>query len=233
MTLSLVHCHPITGTVATITATGGVAVGGYVHHCWRGIGACVTQGRFTNPWYPARVYEALAAGASAQQALSAAVSQDSDSALRQCLVMDAYGRSSVHSGAANVAEIGEACYSSVSAVGNMLQNTDVVQIFADQFLTRSATNSSAAIQGNETPCYPSHHDQQLLAHLIGALEAALTAGGDRRGARSAALRIESFHQAPIDLRVDWSEDVVGALQRLADQFMGDDFQAFWRQLPLR
>lgn len=233
MTLSLVHCHPITGTVATITATGGVAVGGYVHHCWRGIGACVTQGRFTNPWYPARVYEALAAGSSAKQALSAAVSEDRDSAHRQCLVMDVHGHSSVHSGAANVAEISEACYPSVAAVGNMLQSAKVVLVFAEQFLTLSATNSDRAIIRSEAPRYPHHHDQHLLAHLIGALDIALTAGGDRRGVRSAALRIESFHQAPIDLRVDWSEDVVGDLRALADQFMGDDFQTFWRQLPLR
>ncbi len=52
-------------------------------------------------------------------------------------------------------------------------------------------------------------------------------------ARSAALRIESFHQAPIDLRIDWSEDVVGALRALVDEFMAENFQAFWRQLPLR
>ncbi|CEP34344.1 MULTISPECIES: DUF1028 domain-containing protein [unclassified Halomonas] len=233
MTLSLVHCNPATGTVAAITATGGVAVGGYVHHCWRGTGACVTQGRFTNPWYPARAYKALAAGASAQQALGVTVSEDNDSALRQCLVMDAQGRSSVHSGAENVLEVAETCFPSVAAVGNMLQSAEVVQVLAEQFLTLSAENSEAAIQRLETPRYPIPHDQHLLEHLIGALDAALIAGGDRRGARSAALRIESFHQAPIDLRVDWSENVVGALRSLADQFMANDFQAFWRQLPLR
>ena len=233
MTLSLVHCNPTTGTVATITATGGVAVGGYVHHCWRGIGACVTQGSFTNPWYPARVREALAAGASARQALVSAVSKDCDSALRQCLVMDAHGRSSVHSGAECVHAVGEACFLGVAAAGNMLQRADVVQIFAEQFLTLSAENSGAAIQHQDAPRYPPHHDQHLLTHLISALDAALAAGGDKRGARSAALRIESFHQAPIDLRIDWSEDVVGTLRSLADRFQADDFQSFWRQLPLR
>lgn len=233
MTLSLVHCHPTTGTVAAITATGGVAVGGYVHHCWRGVGACITQGRFTNPWYPARVHEALTAGASAQQALSVATGEDGDSALRQCLVMDAHGRSSVHTGTENVPEVGVACFPGVAAVGNMLQSKDVVQVLAAQFLTLSADNSSAAIQHKEAPRYPRHHDHHLLMHLIDALDAALAAGGDKRGARSAALRIESFHQAPIDLRIDWSEDVVGALRALADRFMADDFQAFWRQLPRR
>ncbi|WGI25098.1 DUF1028 domain-containing protein [Halomonas alkaliantarctica] len=233
MTLSLVHYHPATGTVGTITATGGVAVGGYVHHCWRGVGACVTQGRFTNPWYPARVHDALVDGATAKQALGAAINADSDSALRQCMVMDAHGRSSVHSGSENIAEVQDARFPGVAAVGNMLQSSDVVQVLAEQFLSLSATNSGAAIKRSEAPRYPHHHDQHLLTHLIGALDAALDAGGDKRGTRSAALRIESFQQAPIDLRVDWSEDVVGALRALADQFMSDDFQAFWRQLPLR
>jgi len=35
------------------------------------------------------------------------------------------------------------------------------------------------------------------------------------------------------LRIDWSEDVVGALRALVDEFMAENFQAFWRQLPLR
>lgn len=233
MTLSLVHCNPDTGTVATITATGGVAVGGYVHYCWRGIGACATQGRFTNPWYPARIYEALAAGASARQALRAAVSEDNDSGSRQCLVMDSQGRTSAHSGAENVPEVAETCFPCIAAVGNMLQSTEVVRIFAEQFLRLSATNSSAVIKRDESPHFPIHHDQHLVTHLIDALDAALSAGGDKRGVRSAALRIESFQQAPIDLRVDWSEDVVGTLRALADRFMASDFQAFWRQLPLR
>ncbi|MFG6665708.1 DUF1028 domain-containing protein [Halomonas sp. HNIBRBA4712] len=233
MTLSLVHCHPATGTVATITATGGVAVGGYVHHCWRGVGACVTQGRFTNPWYPSRVYAALATGASAQQALDAAISEDSSSTLRQCLVMDMHGDSAVHSGTENVAQVGETCFPGVAAVGNMLKSGDVIQILATRFLTLSAENSDAAIQRSKVPHYSSHHDQRLLMHLIGALDAALSAGGDKRGTRSAALRIESFQQAPIDLRVDWSDDVVTALQALAGHFTASDFQDFWRRLPLQ
>ncbi|WP_447555075.1 DUF1028 domain-containing protein [Vreelandella sp. EE22] len=233
MTLSLVHCHPATGTVATITATGGMAVGGYVHHCWRGVGACVTQGRFTNPWYPARVYKALAAGTSAQHALDTAISEDSDSALRQCLVMDMHGYSSTHSGTQNVPEVAQIRFPGVAAAGNMLQRVEVVQVLAEQFLKLGTENSKAVIQGSEAPRYYTHHDQHLLMYLLGALDAALSAGGDKRGTRSAALRIESFHQAPIDLRVDFSEDVVGALQALADQFMAKDFQDFWRRLPLR
>ncbi|MEF1280665.1 DUF1028 domain-containing protein [Vibrio fortis] len=47
MTISLIHVNPNTGLSAAISATGGVSVGGYVNHSWRGVGACATQGLFT------------------------------------------------------------------------------------------------------------------------------------------------------------------------------------------
>ncbi|SNY98394.1 DUF1028 domain-containing protein [Halomonas sp. hl-4] len=233
MTLSLVHVHPETGTVATLTATGGVAVGGYVHHCWRGIGACVTQGRYTNPWYPARVFETLSQGASASEALQVAIQTDGRSENRQCLVMDAQGRANVHTGSANLPSVAANLYPSVAAAGNMLRSTDVVTMLAKHFIQISTLNSTAVLQDGAHPRYPHDHDQRLLSHLLDALEAALNAGGDARGTRSAALRIESFAQPPIDLRVDWADDVIEALRALEARFRADDFQAFWQQLPLR
>ncbi len=60
------------------------------------------------------------------------------------------------------------------------------------------------------------------------------AGGDHRGCRSVALRIESFTMAPIDLRVDWVEaDPVSELRALARRVASEDFQAFLRSLPHR
>jgi uncharacterized Ntn-hydrolase superfamily protein len=233
MTLSLVHVHPGTGTVATLTATGGVAVGGYVHHCWRGLGACVTQGRYTNPWYPDAVAEALRNGASASQALHAATRRDDHPELRQCLVMDSNGRAEVHTGADNVPDIAASRYPGIAAVGNMLQNGDVVAVFAQRFIHASTLNSQAVLQEGAIPRYPADHEEQLLSHLLTALEAALDAGGDARGTRSVALRIESFSHAPIDLRVDWSDDIIASLSALEARFRADDFQAFWQRLPLR
>jgi len=233
MTLSLVHVHPETGTVATLTATGGVAVGGYVHHCWRGLGACVTQGRYTNSWYPATIYEALRNGASTSQALHSATRRDDHPELRQCLVMGSDGRADVHTGAANLPEIAANLYPGVAAVGNMLHSRDVVALLAQRFIHVSTLNSQAVLQNDAVPQFPANHAQQLLGHLLSALEAALNEGGDTRGTRSAALRIESFSHAPIDLRVDWSDDVIASLRALEARFRADDFQAFWQQLPLR
>ena len=69
MTLALLHVHPETGSVASLAATGSVAVGGYVNHCWRGLGACATQGLVTNPWYPEGVKRGLERGLEARDAL--------------------------------------------------------------------------------------------------------------------------------------------------------------------
>ncbi|MCL7930724.1 DUF1028 domain-containing protein [Halomonas llamarensis] len=233
MTLSLVHVHPETGSVATLTATGGVAVGGYVHHCWRGKGACVTQGRYTNPWYPVLIYDALSQGASATEALQVAVSRDDHPEHRQCLVMDSHGQASAHNGYANLPSVATSLYPSVATAGNMLGSPEVVASLAERFIQLSSLNSAAVLQDSALPEFAPNHDPQLLNHLLSALEAALVAGGDVRGTRSAALRIESFSQPPIDLRVDWAEDVIEALRKLETRFRAADFKAFWQQLPLR
>ena len=70
MTLSLLHYNPNTNTSASITATGGVSVGGYVNHSWRGVGGCATQGLYTNPWYADYARDGLLSGKTASDVTS-------------------------------------------------------------------------------------------------------------------------------------------------------------------
>lgn len=234
MTLSLLHVNPATGTTATITATASVAVGGYVNRNWRGVGACATQGLATNPWYPETVRRHLEAGHDARQALAATVSRDPRACDRQCLVMDAQGRAAVHNGQANHPVVAQALYPGVAAAGNMLAHAGVVEAFARRFLENACENGAAVLDHAAMPTYYPDHEARLVEMLIDALEAALLAGGDYRGARSAALRIESWHRAPIDLRVDWSEgSLVADLRALAARVASDDFQRFLDILPTR
>ncbi|RQW68956.1 DUF1028 domain-containing protein [Halomonas sp. YLB-10] len=233
MTLSLLHVHPATGTVAALTATGGVAVGGYVHHVWRGVGACVTQGRVTHPWYPDGVRRALDRGEDARGALARQVDADKGASLRQCLVMDAQGRSALHSGADNLATVASCCYPGVATAGNLLASAKVVEALAHAFVDTCCTNADAVRQG-ATPEYRDDYEATLLEGLIDALEVALAEGGDVRGTRSAALRIESFTQAPLDLRVDWCEgNIAGELRALARRVRAPAFADFLASLPRR
>ncbi|WP_275287974.1 DUF1028 domain-containing protein [Halomonas elongata] len=234
MTLSLLHVHPETGTVASLAATGSVAVGGYVNHCWRGLGACATQGLATNPWYPERVKLGLERGLAAQDALNEVVAGDAGASYRQCLVMDAAGRPALHTGNDNRPVVAAARYPGVAAAGNMLANDGVADAMVAAFLAATCDDSGAVMTGGEVPRFRETHDAELLAALIDALEAGLAAGGDHRGCRSAALRIESFAMAPIDLRLDWVEaDPVAELRVLARRVEAENFQAFLRSLPHR
>lgn len=233
MTLSLLHVHPTTGTVAALTATGGVAVGGYVHHVWRGVGACATQGRVTHPWYPDGVRRALERGDDARSALARQVDADDGASLRQCLVMDARGRPALHSGVDNLATVAACCYPGVAAAGNLLASAKVAEALVHRFIDRCCPNADAVRQG-EAPEYRDDYEAHLLEGLIDALEAALGEGGDVRGTRSAALRIESFAQAPVDLRIDWSDgDIVGEMRALARRVREPTFASFLAALPRR
>ncbi|MDW5377730.1 DUF1028 domain-containing protein [Halomonas sp. HP20-15] len=231
MTLSLIHVQPATGTVAALTATGGVAVGGYVHHAWRGLGACATQGLATNPWYPEGIRHALSQGRTVRQALDQVTRRDGGAARRQCLVMDAGGRAAVHSGGDNLPEVAAELRPTIAAAGNMLAGGQVVATLVQRFLSLTCTNPDAAWARSAAPRYRDGYESRLLETLIDALDAALRAGGDRRGARSAALRIESFDAAPIDLRVDWDERPVEALRTLAGRVRAPDFAEFLASLP--
>ena len=98
MTISLIHVNPETGLSASITATGGVAVGGYVNHSWRGIGACATQGLFTNPWYADNAKRWLSQGLCCHDVVERLKEGDAEFAKRQCMVMDKHGHAAFING---------------------------------------------------------------------------------------------------------------------------------------
>ncbi|MGQ7249139.1 DUF1028 domain-containing protein [Halomonas sp. V046] len=237
MTLSLIHVHPHSGTVAAITATGGVAVGGYVHHAWRGLGACVTQGLVTNPWYPDGVRRRLEAGDDVGAALASVVGADAGREQRQCLVMDARGRAALHIGADNLPAVACRIAPGVAVVGNMLADAAVIDALMRCFLDSCCDNAGevmASVHGDVIPRFRRDYAEGLLETLIEALAAALDAGGDRRGTHSAALRIESFSVPPLDLRVDWAEhELIAELTGLARRVRAPAFSGFLATLPRR
>lgn len=232
MTLSLLHVDSRTGTVAALTATGGVAVGGYVHHAWRGIGACATQGLVTNPWYPSELRSLLEQGSEATAALHEVISRDAGAPRRQCLVMDSHGRAAVHSGADNLPCVASRLATGVAVAGNMLAREQVVNALFESFVRDNCENPSAVLAGTAEPIWQAGHESHLLESLVNCLAKALEAGGDVRGTRSAALRIESFSAAPLDLRVDWSDgDLVDQLRSLVQQVRAPGFADFLASLP--
>ncbi len=199
MTISLIHVNPKTGLSASISATGGVAVGGYVNHSWRGIGACATQGLFTNPWYADNAKYCLVKGMNATEAVEHLKQNDTGHEQRQCMVMDRLGNAAFIHGNKNIPHIGSIAYPSIAVAGNMLESELVLEAFIQSFIEATTLNPNSVHQGN-MPEYQVGYEDTLPETLIDALSQALKAGGDKRGTYSASLRIESNNRAPIDIR---------------------------------
>ena len=231
MTISLIHVNPKTGLSASISATGGVAVGGYVNHSWRGIGACATQGLFTNPWYAESAKHSLAKGMSAAEAVEQLKQNDAGYEQRQCMVMDRLGNAAFIHGKENIPHVGSIAYPSVAAAGNMLESDAVLEAFIQSFVEAATVNPQQVYQGN-MPEYRVGYEDTLPEILIEALSQALKAGGDKRGTYSASLRVESNTRAPIDIRVDWSDDsLIEDLTKVLARVREASFQAFLDNLP--
>ncbi|MDV5169713.1 DUF1028 domain-containing protein [Photobacterium rosenbergii] len=232
MTISLIHFNPQTGTSASITATGGVSVGGYVNHSWRGLGGCATQGLYTNPWYAEKAKQLLGEGYTSREVIKRLKSEDAGYQQRQCMVMDRHGNAGVIDGGENIPYMGSVAFPHIAVAGNMLESERVLTCFAESFITAVCTNAEQVLAGREAPRYAEGYEQTLPEGLICALEAALDSGGDKRGTYSASLRVESLAQAPIDIRVDWSDNsLIADMRKVLGHVRSADFQSFLSQLP--
>ena len=234
MTISLIHFNPKTGTSASVTATGGVSVGGYVNHSWRGLGGCATQGLFTNPWYADKARQLLAEGRDCNEVIERLKSEDTGFEQRQCMVMDRSGAAAFIHGNENIPVIGSVAYPHIAVAGNMLESERVLHSLADSFIHAVCSNPEQVLRHNAQPRYYEDYEQTLPEVLISALEAALVTGGDKRGTYSSSLRVESLTDAPVDIRVDWSDDsLVSDMRKVLRHVRSEGFQSFLSQLPTR
>ncbi|GAL10228.1 Bll2871 protein [Vibrio astriarenae] len=232
MTISLIHVNPETGYAASICATGGVSVGGYVNHSWRELGACATQGLFTNPWYAEKAKKLLQQGLSAHQVIETLISEDDGHPQRQCMIMDMKGSSAFLNGSENIPYVGSIAFPHIAVAGNMLASEDVLEAFVCSFVELVCKNPLEVIHAGAVPEYKHDYELSLPEHLITALETALNVGGDKRGTYSASLRVESPSTAPIDVRVDWSDDqLIKDMRLVLSHVRSAGFSEFLSQLP--
>jgi len=211
MTFSIVARDPASGRFGAATATGGPVVGSLVPHVRAGLGAIVTQS-FTNPHFGYRGLDALAAGKPADRVLQGLVDADAGRDRRQCLILGVSGPAAAWTGV----DAGPVAASFVgddfAVAGNMLNNDAVVGAMAETF-------SAAA-------------DLPLEEKLFKALEAGHAAGGDYRGARSAAIRVCDDQPYPaVDTRVDWSHTPIADLRQVLDAIKTEPYASFFAHLP--
>lgn len=213
MTFSIVARDATTGALGVATATGGPVVGSLVPHARAGLCAIVTQAH-TNPLYAADGLALLESGLSPEAAIARLTQGDSLAERRQVAIIDAQGRMAGWTGAACLPAAGHVLHEGLAVAGNMLADHGVLAAMAQGF---------AGAEGSS-----------LAGRLLAAMQAGQGAGGDYRGARSAALKVYTSEPYPaVDLRIDWSETPIDDLARLFAEVCEGAYADFVRTLPTR
>lgn len=182
------------GRFGAAIASRFFAVGALCLHSRRGVGILSTQA-LMNPLYGPAGIDGLAAGLAPAAVLERLTASDAGRDQRQVHMLGAHGPAAVHTGAACVDWCGHQVHADFSVAGNMLAGPQVLQATADAFVASAG--------------------QPLAERLLAAMLAGETAGGDKRGKQSAALRIQGDEdRAELDLRVDDHTEPLLELQRL-------------------
>ena len=191
MTFSLIARCAKTGQFGMVISSSSPAVAARCAHVRAGVGAVASQ-NITDPALGPLLLDALAKGMSADQALHVVTEGRQHIDFRQLLVIDALGRTAIHSGLQVLGIWGEAQGKDCASGGNLLANPGI---------------PAAMVAGFETS---SGH---LGDRLIAALKAGLAAGGEAGPVHSAGLKIADKLDWPlVDLRIDWSDRPIEALE---------------------
>lgn len=190
MTFSLVARCARTGQFGMVISSSSPAVAARCAHVRAGVGVVASQ-NVTDPALGPELLALLAAGQTAPDALTTLTQGRVFIDYRQLLVVDAEGRSAIHSGAQVLGVWGQALGTDCAAGGNLLADASVPQAMVTAFETATG-----------------HLGDRLMA----ALQAGLAAGGEAGPVHSAGLKIADQLDWPlVDLRIDWSDDPIGAL----------------------
>lgn len=190
MTFSLIARCAKSGQFGMVISSSSPAVAARCAHTRAGVGAVASQ-NITDPGLGPLILDELAKGSAASNALGTITLNRQHIDYRQLLVIDAQGRTAIHSGTQVLGIWGEAQGKDCAAGGNLLANDSVPTAMIQAF------ESSTGHLGDR---------------LISALIAGLGAGGEAGPVHSAGLKIADRLDWPlVDLRIDWSETPIEAL----------------------
>ncbi|MDF0513937.1 DUF1028 domain-containing protein [Agromyces sp. H3Y2-19a] len=202
MTFSIV-ARDASGAIGSAICSSSPAVAARCVHLADGVGGVNSQ-NVTDPRLGSAVLERLAAGDSAAEALAAVADGREHLEFRQLLVVDAEGRTAVHSGQRALGVFadaqGGARGDGVAAGGNMLASADIPAAMVVRF---------------------EQTEGDLEMRLLAALRAAIDAGGEAGPVHSAGLSVVRGNGWRVtDLRVDWvDDDPIGELGRLVEVWL--------------
>jgi uncharacterized Ntn-hydrolase superfamily protein len=183
-----------TGELGIAVSTAAMCVGALVPYIRAGVGAVASQA-FVNPYLGLLGLEFLESGMSASETVAELVRRDPGIGDRQVAVVDANDGAAAYSGDECIDWFGHSVGPGVAFAGNMLTGPETIDAMASSWRNTE--------------------DQDLVDRLLQAVQAGHQAGGDKRGHRSAAVRVLGAEDyAQVDLRIDDDPDPVGALVEL-------------------
>lgn len=183
-------------------SSASLSVGSAVPHVEPGVGALAVQG-YTNFFHGVNGLRLLQMGLSPRDVLERLLENDPFREIRQIAIIDAKGHKAAFTGRKNLDWRGHLIQKDCIVAGNALVSSEVLEAMAEAF---------ALSEG-----------EWLAERLMKALEAGQKAGGDKRGACSAALivaeRMPIHESRPIiDLRVDLHVEPVKELRRIFEAY---------------
>jgi uncharacterized Ntn-hydrolase superfamily protein len=199
MTFSISARCARTGMFGVAVSSSSPAVAARCAHARAGVGAVATQ-NITDPTIGPRGLDAMASGLSAPEALAKIKQTSSHIDYRQIAFVDRNGLSATHSGTNALGIYNAIAFENGAVAGNLLASENVLQQMADYFI--------------------SHSDMDLGDRLIGAMQAAIKAGGEAGPIHSAGMVLVRDVAWPVaDLRVDWHEtNPIGELASLWERW---------------
>ena len=194
MTLSIAGRCQRSGQFGVAISSSSPAVAARCAWARAGVGAACTQ-NVTDPRLGVALLDAMSTGASATAAMARLTETESLIAWRQLSAIDKSGETAAWSGEHTLGLNGAAEGPNCVAAGNLLASRDVPAAMVGAF---------AALP-----------EEEIGDRLLAALSEGLRSGGEAGPVHSAGLLIVDDVPWPVtDLRVDWSDDPISALNAL-------------------
>ena len=198
-TYSIAACDLEAGQWGVATQSKFLAVGSVVPWAEPQVGAIATQA-YANPRYGPEGLALLREGLSVEEVVERLTSADEGRDQRQLGIVDGKGRSATFTGAECLEWAGGRTGPGYAAQGNILVSAETVDAIAASFESSSGP---------------------LAERLLDCLDAAQSAGGDRRGQQSAALLVvekdggyANLSDTIVELRVEDHERPLDELRRI-------------------
>lgn len=198
-TYSIVARDEASGQLGVAVQSHWFSVGSIVSWAAPGVGAVATQS-FAEVTYGPLGLELMAAGKTAEQALTALLAGDEHTDVRQVAMIDAGGNVAVHTGEHSIIEYCDHKGDGYSVQANLMLRSTVCDAMARAY---------ESTEGD------------LAERMMSALEAAQAEGGDIRGRQSAALLVVSDDASLpawggrlFDLRIEDHPEPVKEMRRL-------------------